>query len=94
MAQLTGMHQPYISLLESGLLPQRGPSIHALTRYVQSANCDLELVARSRETGNVVATLSSADIDIELGKTSSGLDARGKGEIGVQESAGRQWRNE
>ena len=74
MAQLTGMHQPYISLLENGLLPQRGPSIHALTRYVQSANCDLELVARSRETGHVVATLSSADIDIELGRTSSGLD--------------------
>jgi transcriptional regulator with XRE-family HTH domain len=72
MAQLTGMHQPYISLLENGLLPQRGPSIHALTRYVQSANCDLELVARNKETGDVIAALSTADVETELRGKSSG----------------------
>jgi transcriptional regulator with XRE-family HTH domain len=74
MAQLTGMHQPYISLLENGLLPQRGPSIHVLTRYVQSVNCDLELVARNRQTGDVVAMLSTADLDIDLRGKSSALD--------------------
>jgi len=74
MAQLSGMHQPYISLLENGLLPQRGPSIYALTRYVQSTNCDLELVARNRETGNVDATLSTADMESMLRGKSFSLD--------------------
>lgn len=59
-AQVT---QPYLSRLESGLLPTRGPTIDVLLRCIEAADCNIEIAIRSKKDGELLGHVSSADLD-------------------------------
>ena len=62
MADRSGLTQPYVSRLENGLLPVRGPTLDVLVRCASAAGCDLELSFRSRRTGDRVGVAGSQDL--------------------------------
>jgi transcriptional regulator with XRE-family HTH domain len=63
MAQTAGVTQAYLSRLENGLIPKRGPTVEVLLRCAEAAGCDIEIAVRSRKDHTVIGTVSSADLD-------------------------------
>jgi transcriptional regulator with XRE-family HTH domain len=61
VASRSELTQSYLSRLENGLLAKRGPTADVLMRCAMAMDCDLEFTLRSRENGEVVAQVSSAD---------------------------------
>jgi len=54
--------QPYLSRLENGLLPKRGPTVEVLLRCLEAADCDVEISVRSKKDGKVIGRLDSSDL--------------------------------
>jgi transcriptional regulator with XRE-family HTH domain len=63
IAKTAGVTQPYLSRLENGLLPKRGPTIDVLFRCAEAMNCDIEISMRSKANGRMLGHVSSADLD-------------------------------
>ena len=61
MATRSGLTQAYLSRLENGLLPVRGPTLDVLVRCASAVGCDLELSFKSRRTGDNVAIAGSQE---------------------------------
>lgn len=62
MAQTAGVTQAYLSRLERGLIPKRGPTVDVLLRCAEAAGCDIEIAVRSRKDHTLIGTVSSADL--------------------------------
>jgi transcriptional regulator with XRE-family HTH domain len=54
--------QPYLSRLENGLLPKRGPTVEVLLRCIEAADCAIEISVRSKKDGKVIGRLDSTDL--------------------------------
>jgi transcriptional regulator with XRE-family HTH domain len=63
VADAAGVTQPYLSRLENGLLPKRGPTSDVLFRCAEAMECDIEIVMRSKKDGKILGAVSSADLD-------------------------------
>ena len=69
MAKAAEVTQPYLSRLENGLVPKRGPTIDVLLRCAEAAQCDIEISVRSKKDKQLLATVSSADLDHRMPAT-------------------------
>ena len=63
MAMTADVTQAYLSRLENGLVPKRGPTIDVLLRCAEAADCDLEISLRSKKSGKQVGVVTSAELD-------------------------------
>jgi transcriptional regulator with XRE-family HTH domain len=70
MAQTAGVTQAYLSRLERGLIPKRGPTVDVLLRCAEAAGCDIEIAVRSRKDHTLIGTVSSADL-VSVGSQAS-----------------------
>ena len=61
MAARSGLTQAYLSRLENGLLPVRGPTLDVLVRCASAVGCELELSLKSKATGEYLAIARSPD---------------------------------
>lgn len=55
--------QPYLSRLENGLLPKRGPTIDVLLRCAEASGCEVDIAIRSKKDGRLLGHVSSGDLD-------------------------------
>jgi DNA-binding XRE family transcriptional regulator len=53
IAERASVTQPYLSRLENGLLPKRGPTIDVLLRCAEAAECNIEIAFRSKRDGHL-----------------------------------------
>jgi transcriptional regulator with XRE-family HTH domain len=65
VAHTAGVTQPYLSRLENGLLPKRGPTIDVLFRCAEAMSCDIEILMRAKEDGELLGRVSSADLETQ-----------------------------
>jgi transcriptional regulator with XRE-family HTH domain len=63
MAKIAGVTQAYLSRLENGLIPKRGPTVEVLLRCAEAAGCDIEIAVRSRKDNQLLGSVSSKDLD-------------------------------
>jgi transcriptional regulator with XRE-family HTH domain len=63
ISKLAHVTQPYLSRLENGLLPKRGPTVEVLLRCIEAAGCELEISVRSKKDGALIGHLTSADLN-------------------------------
>ena len=66
LAKIAGVTQAYLSRLENGLIPKRGPTVEVLLRCADAAQCDLEIAVRSRKDGELLGMVSSRDLEESL----------------------------
>jgi transcriptional regulator with XRE-family HTH domain len=71
VAREAGITQSYLSRLENGLLPKRGPTMDVLLRCAESMGCVLDVTLRSKVTGAVLSHLSSGALDRPAAEESS-----------------------
>jgi transcriptional regulator with XRE-family HTH domain len=62
ISQKAHVTQPYLSRLENGLLPKRGPTVEVLLRCLEAADCDVEIAVRSKKDGKLIGRLDSSDL--------------------------------
>jgi|SRR5579859_1144135 len=67
-AKTAGLTQSYLSRLENGLIPKRGPTIDVLLRWAAAVNADLEFAVRSKKDGRVLGRISSKELDSATGQ--------------------------
>jgi transcriptional regulator with XRE-family HTH domain len=63
MAQTAGVTQAYLSRLENGVIPKRGPTVEVLLRCAEAADCNIEIAIRSRKNNELLGSVSSKDLD-------------------------------
>ncbi len=63
MAQTAGVTQAYLSRLENGVIPKRGPTVEVLLRCAEAAGCSIEIAVRSRKDNQLLGSVSSKDLD-------------------------------
>jgi transcriptional regulator with XRE-family HTH domain len=63
MAQTAGVTQAYLSRLENGVIPKRGPTVEMLLRCAEAADCNIEIAVRSRKDNQLLGYVSSKDLD-------------------------------
>jgi small subunit ribosomal protein S8 len=63
MAKLAEVTQSYLSRLENGLVPKRGPTIDVLLRCAQAAGCEIDISIRSKSDQKILGRVSSADLE-------------------------------
>jgi transcriptional regulator with XRE-family HTH domain len=63
MSKKAGLTQSYLSRLENGLIPKRGPTIDVLLRWAEAADSTIEVVVRSKREGRILGMVSSQDLD-------------------------------
>jgi transcriptional regulator with XRE-family HTH domain len=71
VAEKAQVTQPYLSRLENGGVPKRGPTIDVLFRCAEAMGCDIEVSMRSKTNGELLGRVSSADLaltGLELSK--------------------------
>jgi transcriptional regulator with XRE-family HTH domain len=65
MAKTAGVTQAYLSRLENGRIPKRGPTVEVLLRCADAANCDIEITLRSRKDHQLIGAISSQNLNEE-----------------------------
>jgi transcriptional regulator with XRE-family HTH domain len=74
IAEKAQVTQPYLSRLENGGLSKHGPTIDVLFRCAEAMGCDIEVAMRSKVNGELLGSVSSADLGrtgLELSKSPS-----------------------
>ncbi len=64
VAEKASVTQPYLSRLENGGLPKHGPTIDVLFRCAEALGCDIEVSMRSKSSGDLLGSVSSADLSL------------------------------
>jgi transcriptional regulator with XRE-family HTH domain len=71
LAQRAELTQPYLSRLENGLLPKRGPTVDVLMRFAEAMGCDINISLRAKQTGELLGSVSTADLETVSPRTDS-----------------------